>query len=150
MDFKVRLIPDDYHIYHVGKLAAGAQFWIDVQLRSEAESTRDFVATYVFDLDGVLIHNEIVDLGLRSESDRRVPAIVIDEQLARLGSFEKTDISVFPFSINAHGLTFGLVVRQPDPDEPEENGDEIGPLVDAFPGWTLMFYPPWDEGLYAT
>lgn len=150
MDFRVRLIPDNYHLLHVGRLGSGAQFWIDVQLRGEADTTRDFVATYIFNEDGVLSWHEIIDLGLRSNPGRRAATDVILAQIAKLGPSEKADISVFPFSVDAYGSTFGLVVRESDTDDPSDIDDCDGPLVDALPGWTLMFYPPWGEGLYDT
>lgn len=147
LDFKIRLIPDQYHLPDVGRLDAGAQFWIDLQLQPESESVRDFVATYVFDDDGVLIWYEIDDLGLRSDPNARRASEVIEQQKTKLGASERADIWVYPFSVTAHGSTFGLVVRPP---EPENDETEEGPLVDAMPGWTLMFYPPWEEGMYDT
>jgi hypothetical protein len=150
MDLKIRLIPDKYHLRCVGQLEVGAQFWIDVQLKVENSNTRDFVATYVFDTDGVLIWNEIINLGLRTDTDQLAPSAVIEEQLVKLGAYKKTDISVYPFSVNAYGSKFGLVVRKPDLVEPEDQNDDDQVLVDALPGWTLMFYPPWNEGLYDT
>ena len=149
MTFKIRLIPDKWHLQDVGKLDSGALYWIDVQLNSEGGDTRDFVATYVFDLDGTLIWNDIEDLGLRSNSNLQGVSPIISRHREKLGPGQITDISVHPFSVNAHGLVFGLVIRKPEPDDENWQDDE-GPYVDAMPGWTLMFYPPWEEGLYDT
>ena len=149
MSFKIRLIPDEWHLKNVGRLDNGALYWIDVQLSSEDDDTRDFVATYVFDLDGNLIWNDIEDLGLRSESRRRGFSTIVSQHRDKLGPGQIADISVHPFSVNAHGLVFGLVVRKPEPDDDDLQNDQ-DPFVDAMPGWTLMFYPPWEEGLYAT
>jgi len=149
MSFKIRLVPDKWHLQDVGMLDNGAMYWIDVQLNSEGGDTRDFVATYAFDLDGNLIWNEIEDLGLRSESRRRDVSTIISRQREKLGPGQIADISVHPFSVNAYGLVFGLMVRKPEPDDGDPQDDQ-GPFVDAMPGWTLMFYPPWEEGLYST
>ena len=59
---KIRLVPDRRHLKNVGQLDDGSNFWIDAQLCSVGQDTRDFVATYVFDADGNLISNEIRDL----------------------------------------------------------------------------------------
>ena len=62
-----------------------------------------------------------------------------------LGRTERSDFWVRPFLVQAFGLVFGLVVR-----EPEEVNSKESQVVDAMPGWTQMFYPPWQNGLYDT
>ena len=151
MTFKIRLIPDRYHLHDIGKLESGAFCWITLQLHWDGEDTRDFVATYIFDADGRLIQHIIDDLGLRSGPSGKSAKSVIAEHKRLIGPIEPTDIWVSPFSVSAYGLEFGLIERKLDPDDdPEylEKLKEDGPLVDAMPGHTLMFYPPWDEGLY--
>lgn len=150
MTFRIHLFPDDCHLPHVGRLKVGAQFWIDVQLLQEGGDTRDFVATYVFDLEGRLIWNEILDAGLRSEGNMKTIEEVILSQLKKLGEFDRREIQVHPFSVEAFGSVFGLVVREPEPDSDLSGSGVLGPLVDVMPGWTLMFYPPWEEGSYAS
>lgn len=150
MTLKIRLIPDDYHLPDVGKLENGAMYWIDIQLSSEGRNTRDFVATYIFDLNGYLIWNEIEDLGLRSDIDIRDPETVIAEHKAKIGKGQTTDIWVHPFSVEEHGLTFGLMVRKREDDESNNSQEDEEPMVDALPGFTLLFYPPWEEGHYDT
>jgi hypothetical protein len=49
------LIPDDYHLQHVGKTVQGNGYWNDIHFATEDGSTRDFVAAYVFDKIGNLI-----------------------------------------------------------------------------------------------
>lgn len=153
MSFKVRLIPDDYHLHEVGVLGNGAGYWIDVQLNPENGSTRDFVTTYVFDVEGRMIWHLIEDMDLRSDPRQKSVKETIAAHKAKLGAAERSDIWISPFSVEAHGLTFGLVVRKPEEDDDPEylnSLNEDGPLVDVMPGWTLMFHPPWDEGSYAT
>ncbi len=149
---KIHLIPDRYHLIDVGQLNDGNNYWIDVQLSSEAMDTRDFVATYIFDNARKLIDSDIIDLGLRSDPNALQARDVIKQQKSRIGvgragifGRKRESFWVQPFSVEAHGLVFGLVVR-----EPEEDDVEMPPMVDALPGWTLVFYPPWEDGQYDT
>lgn len=149
---KIHLIPDRYHLIDVGQLKDGNNYWIDVQLSSEGMDTRDFVAIYIFDSAGKLIDSEIIDLGLRSDPNALKARDVIKQQKSRIGvgrtgvfGQKRESFWVQLFSVEAHGLVFGLVVR-----EPEENDEEMPPMVDAMPGWTLVFYPPWEDGQYDT
>ena len=149
-ELKIRLIPDSFHLQDVGKLDSGALYWIDVQLIPEGKQTRDFVVTYIFDLEGTLIQSDIQDLGLRSDPSRRNPSEVALQQKEKIGSGQLVEIWVHPFAVKSHDKVFGLVVRKPEPDEPQDIYEESGTFVDALPGCTLMFYPPWDEGNYDT
>lgn len=149
---KVRLIPDRRHLRDIGQLVDGRNFWIDVQLCTEGQDTRDFVATYIFDESGNLSSHEIKDLGLRSDPARLSAKEIVAEELHRLevkrsifSRSKRSDFWVRPFSVQAYGLEFGLVVREKD----EEN-TEGSELVDAMPGSTQLFYPPWADGLYDT
>ncbi len=149
---KILLIPDRYHLIDVGQLNNGNNYWIDVQLNSEGMDTRDFLATYIFDKAGKLIDSDITDLGLRSNPNAVPAKDAIRRQkskigVRRTGIFGRKSKSfwVQPFSVTAHGLVFGLVVR-----EPEEDDEEMPPMVDAMPGRTLVFYPPWEDGQYDT
>ena len=142
---KIRLIPDRYHLTDVGQLADGNNYWIDIQLNPEGRDTRDFIATYIFDADGELIEFQIIDLGLRSDPNALSARAVIKEESDRIGAKENSDFWVSPFAVKTHGLVFGLVVR--DRQKGELEGFQA---VDAMPGWTIMFYPPWEDGLYDT
>ena len=68
-----------------------------------------------------------------------------DRESKRIGVKRRTSFWAFPFSVAACGLTFGLVAR--DRQAGELDGYQA---VDALPGYTLMFYPPWSDGLYDT
>ena len=135
-----------------GQLDDGSHYWIDVQLNSEGQDTRDFVATYVFDADGRLIDHKVKDLGLRSNPLSLSARAILTQERERLGlkktifgRAKRSDFWVRPFSVEAHGLVFGLVVRETNDAEPESIN-----AVDAMPGRTLMFYPPWQDGRYDT
>ncbi len=149
---KIRLIPDSYHLTNVGQLDNGNNYWIDVQLIPERRDTRDFVATYIFDDDGTLIDSEIINLGLRSDPNALRVKDVIAQQRSKIGvrkagifGGKSESFWVKPFSVRAYDVDFGLVVREPEADNPDRP-----PVVDAMPGWTLMFYPPWEDGGYDT
>ena len=142
---KLRLIPDRYHLKNVGQLNNGNYYWIDVQLDSNGRETRDFIATYIFDADGVLIEHKIIELGIRSDPSALSARVIIGQESTRIGVKKRKDFWVRPFSVKANGAVFGLVVRE------REQGELEGfQAVDAMPGWTLMFYPPWADGLYDT
>lgn len=136
----IHLIPDHYRLTDAGVLATGNLYWIDIQLRANpAGPTRDYVCLYVFGPDGDLLSYEIVDLGLRSQDQIR-PSTIIEELMQSLPGPLERDIWVRPFTIEHHETRFGLEVR-------EQDGHY---LVDALPGWTLMFYAPWEAGQYDT
>ncbi len=135
MSIKIRLVPDAWHLKDVGRLDNDALYRIDVQFSSEGNDTRDFVVTYVFDLDGNLIWYEIEDLGLRSNSRQQGLSTILSQHREKLGGKLIADIRVRPFSVNSHGLVFGLVVR----NSQVENGSlqfDHDTVVDAMPGWT--------------
>lgn len=138
---RILLIPDDYHLRHVGRLADGRQYWIDVQLLSDPRTrvTRDFVCLYVFDAAGGLEMHEIHALGPRTP-DQPAASAVIAELLQSLPGTRASEIRVRPFSVEHDGQVFGLVVR--------DTGSDY--VVDAWPGMTLMFYAPWPDGGYDT
>jgi len=133
------LVPDDYHLQHVGKTVQGNGYWIDVQLATEEVGTRDFVAAYVFDGEGNLNSSEVVDRGLRTDNSAQTLEETIGKLKKKNDAKDVTEILVKPFSVSFYGHTFGLVVRE------TEEGDEASgeTLIDAMPGHTLMFYGPW-------
>ena len=152
MTFKIHLFPDEYHLPNVGKLTSGELLWIDTQLEYDFErsDTRDFIAAYVFDSDGKLSRHEIVDVGYRAGRDSTVFQRELNELKSRLGPVREEPIQVYPFSVQSNKLEFGLVIRPREEGESEEEYRAYGPFVDALPGHTLMFYPPWEHGQYDT
>ncbi len=145
-DLKFPLVPDRYHLHDVGRTRQGNGYWITPQLAPEKNGTRDFVVAYTFDTSGTLISADVADLGLRElGEDRRVPEAII-RMKKKVDAVSVEQIWVMPFSVSFYGHTFGLVVREPD----KEDGFEEEPVVDALPGYTLMFYGPWDTCNYDT
>ena len=133
------LVPDDFHLQHVGKTAQGNGYWIDVQLAIEEEGTRHFVAAYVFDREGNLIYSEVVDRGLRNDKPVRNLEEIIGKLKKKIDAGDVAEILVKPFSVSFYGHTFGLVIREAE--DSDEASEET--LIDAMPGHTLMFYGPW-------
>ena len=133
------LVPDDYHLQHVGKTVQGNGYWIDVQFAVEEKGTHDFVAAYVFDREGTLISSEVVDRGFRNDEPAQTLEEIIRNLKKKIDAKNVAEIQVRPFSVSFYGHTFGLVVRE------AEDGDEASgeTLIDAVPGHTLMFYGPW-------
>lgn len=140
------LVPDNFHLRDVGKTRQGNGFWITSQLIPEGETTRDFIAAYIFDRDGGLISSEVVDLGCRDQSEVPKAKDVINGLKRKIDAAEKGEIWVKPFSVSFYGHTFGLI--------PRKIGDALDPhgeyVVDAEPGSTYMFYGPWDLCNYDT
>ena len=138
---KVHLIPDIWHIQHVGRVDDGRLFWIDAQLDYANGITQDFVCTFVFDPDGHLVDHSIELIGERGTYPNGSVDIAMQKHLAALGSHSVTDIWVRPFNPERHGAVFGLVPRQTPGGEWR---------VEFMPGNTLSFYPPWEAGEYDT
>jgi hypothetical protein len=144
--FKILLAPDDYHLRDVGYTLQGNGFWITQHLVSENGGTRDFVGAYIFDSEGDLLSSEVVDQGFRSEPDYIATTDVINRLRRKVDASCSGKVLVKPFSVQFYGHNFGLVVRDEDADA--QGPDDI--VVDLLPGWTLMFYGPWDRCNYDT
>ena len=140
------LVPDDCHLQHVGKTTQGNGYWIDIQLALEDGDTRDFVAAYVFDKAGNLISSEVLDRGLRSSQSEQPTEELVRKLMKKIDAKETAEILVKPFATTFFGHTFGLVIRE------REEGDDAEQvtLIDAMPGYTLMFHGPWSLCNYAT
>lgn len=138
------LVPDRFHLLHVGRTAQGNGYWITPQLATGDGETRDFIAAYVFDPGGALISCEVVDLGLRSGGSDRTADEVISRLRAKIDAETIEEIRVKPFSRSFFGHCFGLIIREPEAgDDPSQDT-----LIDAMPGYTLMFYGPWSSCNY--
>jgi hypothetical protein len=139
---RIRLVPDGYRITHAGRLRDGRLFWVDLQLASFSGVARDYVCSFIFDQDGQLSSHDIEPLGERgSYPSERAARARLDGHLAAMGDRTVADIWIHLFTVESDGLKFGLVPR-------EVRGGEW--VVDFVPGYTLMFYAPWDAGEYDT
>ncbi|MGH6951407.1 MAG: hypothetical protein ACREH4_11065 [Vitreimonas sp.] len=138
---KIRLIPDEWHIHNVGRLADGRLFLVDSQLHSAGGATTDFVCTYVFDQDGRLVEHSVELIGVRGVYPEGSVGRAIGRHLAALGDYSVTDVWVRPFSVESRAIVFGLIPRQTDSGEWR---------VEFMPGNTLSFYAPWEFGEYDT
>lgn len=138
---KIRLIPDSWHIRHVGRVADGRLFWVASQLDSAGGATKDFVCTFIFDQDGNLIEPSIELIGVRGSYPDDSFSKAKDRHITALGDHTVADIWVRPFSIESHGTAFGLIPRQ------MEGG---GWRVEFMPGNGLSFFAPWEAGEYDT
>jgi hypothetical protein len=66
-----------------------------------------------------------------------------DEWLESLGEISYERIEVAPFALERFGITFGLVLREPEDEE------DIW-AVEMQPGNYMAFFEPWDSGDYDT
>jgi hypothetical protein len=138
---KIRLVPDDWHIQHVGRLADERLFWVDGQLDPTGGATKDFVCTFIFNKNGRLTEHSIELIGVRGSYPERSVATATHRHVAALGDYSATDIWVRPFSVESNNTLFGLIPRR------TEGGEW---RVEFMPGNTLSFYPPWEAGEYDT
>ena len=138
---KLRLIPDRFHLRHVGHLKDGRGIWLDTQITFDGAEIRDFVCAYVFDPDGELVEWDIVALGGRTDQQPSARKTIRDLK-RRFGWTRSGAFDICLFTVDAHGETFGLELRDPDDTDEDEQS------IDVLPGYTLNFYPPWDEGAY--
>jgi len=145
---KIHLIPDEFHIEHVGEIAGGNQFLVAPQLSSDGNHTQDYVCTFVFDGDGRLVSHVIEHVGTRGQYEEAHFQGLFQKALDALGERVESDIWIRPFKVESNGQEFGFVVRLIDePDNPPTEDDW---RVEFMPGNTMSFYAPWDAGGYDT
>ena len=159
------IIPyDDYHGKYVGKTSAGEQFFITTPFTSDAsdEKSKEFVALYIFEENGVLKRFVIDELGSRLDlvgedlahllsgnllQDNEAAQVIIERHIRILGKITNEDITVQLFSFKKDGIEFGLI---PDvADEEDELEEDDVPYIILQPGNYMAFMEPWD-GEYDT
>lgn len=138
---KIHLIPDGLDLRNVGRLGDGRLFFVDRQLDSAAGKTRDFVCTFLFAPDGMLVDHTIELIGTRGSYPEGRVGDAEKRQLEALGARMRTDIWVRLFSVESKNAVFGLIPRRLDTGEWR---------VDCMPGNTLEFFPPWEAGDFDT
>ena len=138
---KIKLIPDDWHMQHVGRLDDGRLFRVDGQLDPIGGATKDFVCTFIFNRDGRLTGHSIGLVGMRGSYPSGKVEEALKRHLASLRDQTFADIWARPFSVKNNGTVFKLIPRR------TEDGEW---RVEFMPGNTLSFYPPWEAGEYDT
>lgn len=140
----IAIDPDDSHAEHVGWTADGQQFFLTTPFEWPlgGKPGCEYVALFLFDADGGLARAQIDRLGPRDEVDPALARAVLSERLASLGAIRTDRIEVRPFSVDAHGTTFGLLWRPP--------ADGAPGAVELMPGNYMAFFAPWDSGVYDT
>ncbi len=138
---RIRLVPDDSHCVHVGRLASG-QLYFATQVSQYQPGTgefNDYLAVYRFQPDGMLADAQINSLDGLGPDERDE---LWTRRLHELGDREAVPIEVAPFAVRRKGCTFGLVAERP-----EDPAD--GWRVSNEPGGSMVFMAPWD-GCYDT
>ncbi len=134
---------DDYHAKYVGHAADGRQFFLTQPFVPAIKGEgREFLALYLFDVNGILLAAKIDDLGTRNNYDKQRALWLLEERFEDLGEFSRGRIRVAPFRIERFGIEFGLI-----PHPPENDDGHWQVIVE--PGNYLAFIPPWD-GSYDT
>lgn len=142
---RIAIDHDDHHARFVGHRADGSQFFLTEPFDPgtyEGGDARVFVALYLFDADGSFRSAAVDQVGKGDRPDPRARRAAVEAHLTRLGDVTYDRIEVEPFSVRRFGLTFGLIVNEPD-------GDDTW-WVTAEPGDYMAFSPPWDGGGYDT
>ncbi|MFB9357583.1 hypothetical protein [Actinoplanes nipponensis] len=135
---------DAFQARHIGHTADGRQFFLTTPFDTGTEEGggRLFVALYLFDAAGRFLDARIDDFGddagRAAERER-----AYDKKLKGLGKVTFDRIEVEPFGVERFGMTFGLIVSEPESD------DDIW-WVTAEPGDYMAFSAPWDCGEYDT
>ena len=136
---------DDYHAKYVGRTTDGRQFILTAPFEPAIGGRKgsEFVALYLFDAAGKLLEAKIEDFGPRASLDDKKRREVRDRWLQELGDVTYDRIEVAPFAVERFGISFGLVLREPE--------DEEDPwAVEMQPGNYMAFFEPWDSGEYDT
>ena len=130
--------PDPYRFKDVGRTREGLQFCLTMPFTTPYDGNpgSEFLALYLFDLDGELMEAQIEDLGTHAELDLREARQLRRLWLADLGRMRFTRIAVAPFQVERFGVLFGLVPHPP-------GGDEDVWTVTAEPGGYVELLPPW-------
>jgi hypothetical protein len=136
---------DDYMAEHVGRTADGKQFFITTPFIPALgkEEGCEFLAVYLFDLQGNILEAHIDNLGPRAKLDRESARELLRQRLAERGEIVYERISIRPFQIMRYETVFGLVPRPPE-------SDDDGWWVEVQPGNYMAFHEPWDKGEYDT
>jgi hypothetical protein len=130
---------------YVGRTADGKQFFVTTPFIPALgqEEGCEFLAVYLFDLQGNILEARIDNLGPRTKLDRERARDLLRQRLAELGKIIFERISICPFQITRYETVFGLVPRPPE-------GDDDGWWVEVQPGNYMAFHEPWDSGEYDT
>jgi hypothetical protein len=136
----IDLEPDDHHARHVGWTTDERR---QVFVTSGFHGETVYVMRYVFDEGGRMLNATIETLPRDGGPGTPAMTARMEALFGELGPIRRQRIRFQPFRIALDGVVFGLVERPPE----EEGGDWA---VDALPGYTMAWFPPWNSGLYDT
>ncbi len=142
---RVAIDHDDYHAEFVGHTADGRQFFLTTPFESAIDGSggEEYVALFLFDAAGRFLDAKIDSYGPRATLDHAARRATRDARLAELGKVTDDRIEVAPFEIRRHGVTFGLIPREPE-------GENDSWWVELHPGNYMAFHEPFDSGEYDT
>lgn len=132
----IKIKRDDIYAEYLGRTADQKQFFLTSPWLNNPR--RDFIALYIFDLNGNLIEAKIDEL----ETGKRHDEHLLRRRLKELGKKTYRSISVAPFMVSKFDIKFGLIPKQ----LPENN--EWWVFME--PGNYMGFNAPWDSGEYYT
>lgn len=143
---RIAIDHDDFAAKHVGHTTDGRQFFLTTPFvpgEYGTDTSREFVALYLFDPDGHFLGAEIDALGSRERLQDREAERAYQARLTQLGKVTLDRIEIEPFAVERHGVQFGLVAHEP------QGPDDMW-WVTAEPGDYMAFSEPWDSGIYDT
>lgn len=141
---KLKIELGEGHIRILGRHRNGRQILlVPLHKRNPADdSVRSFFCTFWFDMDGVLVGDNIEEYEFPVETADFEWSVAFNSKIAALEPLSYGEIIVRPFQIERFGVIFGLVPVAPqEPDDPW--------YVVLEPGCDAVFQPPWD-GAYAS
>ncbi|WP_207229817.1 hypothetical protein [Krasilnikovia cinnamomea] len=143
---RIAINRDSFAARHIGRTADGRQFFLTTPFDPGTygtDTSREFVALYLFAQDGKFLEAKIDDVGSRERLDSAEVKRVYQARLAELGKVKFGRIEVEPFAVERFGLAFGLIAEAPTSE------DDMW-WVTAEPGNYMAFSAPWDCGVYDT
>lgn len=142
---RIAIDHDEYHAKHIGLTSDGHQFLLTTPFEPAIGNNLgcEFVALYIFNKDGQLLEAKIDSFGPRSSLDENARHKLYNQRLTSLGKVSFERIEIAPFVVEYRGISFGLIIR-----EPEDEDDVFA--VEMQPGNYMAFFEPWDSGDYDT
>jgi len=141
---RIAINHDDYHAEYVGWTRDGRQFFLTTPFEwpTDGHPGCEYVALFLFDLDGALVEHIVNTLGPRQDVDRDQARALIEQRLTDLGEVRFDRIEIQPFSVEHGGTLIGLIPRAAE--------DGCPAAVELLPGNYMAFFEPWDSGDYDT
>ena len=111
---RIKIVPDDDHAEWVGKTSNGMQFFdtnpFDPAWPAKNHRDCEFIAVFLWNLDGSFNETRIDNLGPRSQLDHNKVNQIFENRIKELGEYKIMAINIEPFEMErVSRKEFGLV-----------------------------------------